>query len=550
MQGQAPSTLDVVRRAVRGVVQSTPELAGRPELRRKLAQNMVGVSLAAAELIDAERRADQEVARTLARSGRARPAAAAGLAAGPGAAPLAGAQAAGDIHRMTAVRSAAGVLEGTRRALDFPGFVTSLITGVFQAMTTSTIQQLEAYVNLLESINSSTSAFAASSITPGRAATWAAAQFPELAITPGDPPALVVRDDADMPEADVLKDRLGATEDEVSQIDDSDLESTLLPLVSRKLARDRQSMLATMVLMGMNRIVVDSGRIHASMELQVDARSTAEQTQAERFDTRVTTTGSGSFGMGMWGASASLSATVGYVRSDEQFTREDIALRAGLRSSVDIGFHTEPLELGRMARPDAVARIRDTARVPEVEANRAPGGTGAAAGSSTSLFASDSRSLLPADTRVTTRPTHEPIPTLPTAPDPGSQEQRDLRARRDFGPSGESGGGGGGGGGGGEGAGTDAAAGGGTDANAGARTDAPVGERTEASAGERTEAPAGGRTEAPAAGRTEAPAERTGAPAGGGAEAPAGGGGTEAPTGGGSPEAPAEPPADHGATGP
>ena len=83
--------------------------------------------------------------------------------------------------------------------------------------------------------------------------------------------------------------------------------------------RDRQAMLATMVLQGMNRVIIDDGQIEASMDLAVDARSTAEQTTAERLDTRVTTSASGSFGMGVWGASASLSATVGYVKSDEQF---------------------------------------------------------------------------------------------------------------------------------------------------------------------------------------------------------------------------------------
>ena len=393
---QAP-TLDVVRRAVRCVVEQTPELRDRPELRQRLAANMVGVSQAAAELLEAEQQFDQQIAK------RKKPA-------------LSQAQAAGDIHRRTAVNSAAGVLQATRQAIDFPGFVTSLISGVFQAMTTSTIQQLEAYANLLTAINTSTSAFAAGNITPGRAATWAASQFAQFQIT-GDPPQLALKDDAEMPTAQELRSALEASAEEVSEIAEDNLEETLLPLVSRKLARERQSMLATMVLMGMNRIVVDDGRIHASMELQVDARSTAEQTQADRFDSRFSTSASGSFGTGMWGASASMSASVGYVRSDEQFTREDIALRAGLRSSVDIGFHTEPIQLDRMARSGTVSRVRERALVPEAEraAAEAP-----------------RASLLTPDERRTARPTFEAIPNLPTAPDPNSQEQRDLRARRDF----------------------------------------------------------------------------------------------------------------------
>lgn len=356
----APATLDVVRHAVRALVDDTPELRQHPQLRRRIATNMVGVSLAAADLLDAERRLTHEI-RGRSRSNGARPR--------NRRAPLASAQAAGDIHRRTAVNSAAGVLQATKDAIDFPGFVTSLITGVFQAMTTSTLQQLEAYASLLEAVNTSTAAFAATSITPGRAATWAVSQFPELEITGDDPPALAIREDAEMPSAEALKAALEATDDEVSEVDEDDLESTLLPLVRRKLARDRQSMLATMVLMGMNRIVVDAGKIHASMELQVDARSTAEQTEASRFDTRVTTGGSGSFGSGMWGASAHMSATVGYVKSDQQFTREDIALRAGLRSSVDVGFHTEPINTRRMVKPEDIEKLATKSRVPETEAS-------------------------------------------------------------------------------------------------------------------------------------------------------------------------------------
>ena len=74
-------------------------------------------------------------------------------------------------------------------------------------------------------------------------------------------------------------------------------------------------MLATMVKMGLQRVVVDDGQLHASMQLQVDARSTAEQRQREQLDTRVETEASGSFGAGAWGASARVAASVGFVRS-------------------------------------------------------------------------------------------------------------------------------------------------------------------------------------------------------------------------------------------
>ncbi|HEU4561512.1 MAG TPA: hypothetical protein VFS20_26900 [Longimicrobium sp.] len=455
---QPAATLETVRRAVRGVVERTPELRGDAMLRRRIAENMVRVCATAAGLMEEEDRLTDQIARRVQPGSSASsdsastsapsadsvdrstgssvspdtPAVAAGMAADASAGmsagdgttavrtkrrgTLAAGQAAGDIHRRTAVNSAAGVLRATKDAIDFPGFVTSLISGVFGAMTTSTIQQLQAYADLLGAVGMSTSQFASSSITSGRAMDWVAQRFPafRVVVAEGQPPRLELNDDADMPDSDELKSALDATDDEVSTIDDSELEETLVPLVKRKLARERQAMLSTMLLMGMNRIVVDDGRIKASMELQVDARSTAEQTTGERFDTRVTTGGSASFGMGMWGASANMQATVGYVKSDDQFSREDIALRAGLRSSVDIGFHTEPIALDRMANAAQREHIKKQSMVPETEHKL--------------------ENLLTKDERSTTPPKFDAIPQLtPTpAPDPNSDEARKLREKKDF----------------------------------------------------------------------------------------------------------------------
>jgi hypothetical protein len=196
-------------------------------------------------------------------------------------------------------------------------------------------------------------------------------------------------------------------------VDDGDLDGTMIPLIRRKLGRDRQAMLATMVLQGMNRVIIDDGQIEASMDLAVDARSTAEQTTADRFDTRVTTSASGSFGMGVWGASASLSATVGYVKSDEQFSREDMRIKAGLRSRVSLGFHTEPFQLGRMASQTRQRNIQAKAMNPQAET--APDLLGEKV------------------ERQTSQPKFDAIPALPTPADPGSQAERDKRKKQDFG---------------------------------------------------------------------------------------------------------------------
>src|SRR5262249_10264315 len=115
-----------------------------------------------------------------------------------------------------------------------------------------------------------------------------------------------------------LKAKLSCSDEEAGSVDDSDLGESLLTLVKRKLGRSKQQALAAMVQMGLQRIVVDEGRIHASMDLRVDAQSASQEDKAERSDWRVNAAASGGFGVGPWSASASASTSIGKVQSDHQ----------------------------------------------------------------------------------------------------------------------------------------------------------------------------------------------------------------------------------------
>ena len=379
-------TLATVRRTVRGVLESTPAFRDAdPGLRRKVAEKMVGVSMLAAEQIAEDARLTEAARHTPSR-------------------PLATAQSAGDQLSMRATQEAGRTLQAIREGIDFPNYVTSLITGVFQAISSSTIQQLTAVGDLLDSVSASSSAFAATNISDDDARGWAVGQFTSLLHATGTPPRLAVRDGQDLTEqAATLKTALEATDEEVEAIDDSDLEATLLPLVKRKIGRQRQANLATMVLMGLNRIVVDEGRIHASMDMRVDTRSAAEQATRERNDVRVNTGASAQFGMGAWGASANMSASVGHVRDDQQFSQEEIASRAGLRSSVDLIFHSEPIRLDRVASDQQRQQIAANSRVPAASWT-------------------DSSTLLSSERRTSSTVTLPELPaanlTAPTAPTP------------------------------------------------------------------------------------------------------------------------------------
>src|SRR6185436_4488891 len=93
-------------------------------------------------------------------------------------------------------------------------------------------------------------------------------------------------------------------------------------------------------------------------------RSLSEEDKRSRSEFGIEAKASGSFGVGAWGASASVGTSFSQVQSDQQYTKEEIDTRAGLRSSVDLAFRTEQIPLDRMADQKARVRLDLNARVP------------------------------------------------------------------------------------------------------------------------------------------------------------------------------------------
>jgi len=129
-----------------------------------------------------------------------------------------GAQQAG---RERASASTAPTLVGS---VDFPTFVADLIKRTFDAIVDASIQQMEAYIELLRNV--------------------------------AKPAEEFMRDNDDAEHGGDDR-RRAHTDDDVAQL---------------KLASNRQQMLATMVLMGINRIVVTEGKISASAAFELRPR--------------------------------------------------------------------------------------------------------------------------------------------------------------------------------------------------------------------------------------------------------------------------------------
>ena len=79
----------------------------------------------------------------------------------------------------TSVTGRAGeVARATLNAIDFPSFVASLIQGTFKAIVDASIQQMQAYAELLKNVAGTVDTFMADNVTEGNAKDYLADEHP------------------------------------------------------------------------------------------------------------------------------------------------------------------------------------------------------------------------------------------------------------------------------------------------------------------------------------------------------------------------------------
>ncbi|MCG7519833.1 hypothetical protein [Ruegeria sp. Ofav3-42] len=304
--------------------------------------------------------------------------------------PLAQAQSAAGAFSNAAVDQIAPQTERILNAVSFPRFVGELITGVFKALNESNQQQIESYVELIRNVAASTDGFADANVGEMGARQWLVERFPGSFRIAGDDepgfddPAGMTADEraewqaeraanqrlelapgAEMPTEAALRTALGAPRG--ASLPTGNPEALVRP-VRALLARNRQSMLASMVMMGMQRIVIDSGRLNASMRFHIDATSAASDDRGSRFDVRNEVQAGVKAQFGPWGASAKMKNTIGYVSTERTQTEQELNAELDLDSSVELIFRTDYVPLERLAGTGDVNRIRVNALNPTEEA--------------------------------------------------------------------------------------------------------------------------------------------------------------------------------------
>lgn len=179
-----------------------------------------------------------------------------------------------------ATKNAGTDLASVIDAVDFPQFCASLIEGVFNAIVQTSIQQMEAYATMVANVSKSVDQYMQDNVSQEQAMDQMVSGNSDLFEQDwsGDAPSIAPRSDANEDQMGGFLQSLGLPFD-LDPGDEEVMQQQIVPAVRKNMAMDRQKLLATMVLMGINRIVVTDGKIQASCMFSIDARDVLRRNQ-------------------------------------------------------------------------------------------------------------------------------------------------------------------------------------------------------------------------------------------------------------------------------
>ena len=242
--------------------------------------------------------------------------------------------------------------------VDFPGFVAQLVHGTFDAIVDASIRQMESYSSLVSAVAKTVDQFTEENVSLNQARDWLASRYPgdvrlELPQAPNEQPQL--KPGAEGLSPAWLSD-YGLQGEELST---ELLEQQVLPTVRTHVGGERQQLLATMVLLGMNRVAVRDGSISAKVMFRANAQDVAKVGYA---------TGSDPDAVGKWGERGAMTygGASTMVSTMSVNAQSDTNLRADLFGEVKLNFVSETLPLERLADAAKVALVQRNSPVSPV----------------------------------------------------------------------------------------------------------------------------------------------------------------------------------------
>jgi hypothetical protein len=252
-------------------------------------------------------------------------------------------------------------------AVDFPSFVAGLVSGTFQAIVDSTAQQVREYAQLVASITKSVGDFSRDNVSPNQVRDFLVGRHPKDLVLvipkPGERGSPRLRPRSKNAESPAWLAQYGLADQELS---DELVEGPLIEAAKLHLGEERLQTLATMVLMGINRIVVNDGQIKARLQFHASARESLKADVAMQ---------SGGQQLGIAGRDTQMQSAVSTMVSTINVNAQaDVAVRANLVGEVAIKFRTETFDINRFADTQAIQLLTRHSRMTDGAPAAAAGG--------------------------------------------------------------------------------------------------------------------------------------------------------------------------------
>jgi hypothetical protein len=261
-------------------------------------------------------------------------------------------------ERFRAEGIAAGVTQAGRmvKEVDFPAFVSSLVKGTFNAVVDASIQQMKAYGDLVNSVAMSISDFVDQHVDPGEGKASLAKKYPDIFDMAGG--SFKVKDDFDDESMPDFQAELGL-DAPIEDLEDPESLDKLITAARTEIARGRQQLLATTILMGINRIVVTDGKINAKIRFDFQAHDNmARQGTVAEWDTSQKAVREFEYGIADQYVKGRMEKPLPLMVSTTSATSTaDISAEATLQGSVSLNFKSETFPLERMMSSDQLFRV-------------------------------------------------------------------------------------------------------------------------------------------------------------------------------------------------
>lgn len=256
--------------------------------------------------------------------------------------------------------------------VDFPSFVGGLIQNVFVSIVETSIEQMRAYAELVANVAKSADEYMNENIGMGQGRDYLVDRFPDLLAVDVDDDGnsrLRAIDDDNEGGMTEIHNSMGLPGRPIEDLSDETEELRLVNGARLIMAKSRQQLLASMVLLGINRIVVTDGSITAKVKFNMRATDQAERDyKASAYDRQTQRNKNTSFAgggfLGFVGGSVNTNTQshVATVKTSVDETSESrLDLAAKMQGEVRVNFKSDYLPLEKMATPEMIGTIQGNA---------------------------------------------------------------------------------------------------------------------------------------------------------------------------------------------